>query len=72
MKDYKNGRGECPKCDKDDVMLIDTSDSDWTDFDEVCGSCIKKRGDRMHHEVQRERRRQSDLADARNVNYEGF
>ena len=70
MKDYKNGYGNCPRCEKTGVMLIDTSDSDWTDFDEVCGQCIKKHGDRMHRELKREKRRQSDLSDPHNTHYE--
>ena len=72
MKDYKNGKGTCPKCGNEDVMLIDTSDSEWTEFDEVCGSCIKKRGDQVYRDAERAKRRQSDLADAQNVNYERF
>lgn len=72
MTDYKNGKGDCPDCDRDGVMLIDTTDSAWTPFDEVCGHCIKKHGDRVYREARRAKRRESDLSDARNTHYERF
>ena len=71
-KDYKNGYGDCEKCGKEDVMLIDTSDSGWTEYDELCGHCIKKRGDRVHERHKEKKRRESDLSDERNTRYEGF
>ena len=70
MKDYKIGYGDCPNCENTDVMLIDMIDIDWTYYDELCGSCIRKHGENVYHQLEREKRRQSDLSSRHNTHYE--
>jgi len=48
-----NDTEDCPKCIREVPELIDVSDSDGFDHDEVCGWCIRKHGQSVAREGER-------------------
>lgn len=53
VKDSEKGSKACRKCGNEASRLVDVEHSDDFNHDEVCGLCIRKRGQKYAHEGER-------------------